>query len=368
MEGFLLRAALKAAPEQVRFVATVPPKSADGLVAKVYAQLLHEFSVLAPPVVLHSAAPRMLAAAWSILRESLIAAGAVDRATREAVAAAVSLGNSCPYCVEVHGGTMHGLATGGDAYAVATGRLDDVADDRLRRIATWAKASGNRDLAAGHALDLPPEQAIDLAAVAVTFHYYNRMVNVFVADSVFPPVMPASARGQALRVFGRLMRPAAGQRFRPGDSLELLTPAPLPPDLAWLRQSRAAFSAAEAFARAAAAVDAAGRRSVPPAVRELVLAHLARWTGTPAGLSRAWVEDAIDTLPPADRSAGRLALLTAVASYQVDDDTVEQFRRERPADRPLIELVSWSALSAARRIGTWLAGTDAPRAGDQPAA
>ncbi|MFC7110765.1 hypothetical protein ACFQQB_66485 [Nonomuraea rubra] len=66
----------------------------------------------------------------------------------------------------------------------------------------------------------------ELIAVAVTFHYLNRMVAVFLGDSPLPPEVPARARGPALRAFGRLMRPAARRTPPAGASLPLLPAAP----------------------------------------------------------------------------------------------------------------------------------------------
>jgi len=43
-----------------------------------------------------------------------------------------------------------------------------------------------------------------------------------------------------------------------------------------------------------------------------------------------------------------------MASYQVDEAAVHDVRRALPADRSLVELVSWASLAAARRIGCWL--------------
>ncbi|MEK8107788.1 hypothetical protein NKG94_27185 [Micromonospora sp. M12] len=56
-------------------------------------------------------------------------------------------------------------------------------------------------------------------------------------------------------------------------------------------------------------------------------------------------------LGPADRAAARLALLTAVASYQVDEEVVGEFRRHHPDDGTLVDAAAWAAWSAAALIG-----------------
>lgn len=336
---------------QVQYVSPVPPALAGGLVAAVYAQLERDFGMLAPPVILHSPAPGPLAAAWLMLRETLLA-GLADRGAKEAVAAAVSLGNTCPYCVQVHTGILHGLVRGRDAAAIETGRIASVTDPRIRQAGAWAQAAGLRDTA-GQDLPFPSAQCAEFIGVAVTFHYLNRMVNVFLGDPPLPAFLSPAVRGAALRMLGSLLRPVTARRLEPGTSAGLLPEAPLPSDLSWAAGSPAV---AGAFARAAATIDADGVTAVPQSVRELVLARLAGWDGAPPALGRAWVDAAISRLAAADRPAGRLALLTAMSSYQVRQADVDQARLHLPGDRALIGLTSWASMAAARQAGRWLAG------------
>lgn len=351
MGKLLSRAALPGTLSQVRYVAPVRPRDASGLVAEVYAQSERDFGMLAPPLLLHSPAPEALAASWAVLRESLLAGGLVPRHVKEAVATAVSHANTCSYCVDVHRATMDALAPGRAAADIAGDRVEAIADPGVRRVAAWARAGATRATAEWHDAPLPAAETRELAAVAVTFQYLNRMVHVFLGDSPLPPEVPARARGGAMRLFGLVMSRPARRAARPGDSIGLLPAAPLPPGLGWAEGSPVI---SEALARAAGAVERAGRRSVPDPVRELVTARLAAWNGEPAGLSRAWAGEAVTPLPVAHRAAGRLALLTALASYQVDESVVDEFRSGTPGDRELVELTSWASMAAARRVGEWI--------------
>jgi AhpD family alkylhydroperoxidase len=263
-----------------------------------------------------------------MLRETLIAAGRMDRAAKEAAAIAVSIANACPYCVDVHGTALNALAPG----------------HQYGEIETWAQAAPG----AGRALPCPLDQAPELAGVVVTFHYLNRMVNIFLPDSPLPPGVPAGARSGALGMLGRFIRSAARDAVRPGESADLLPAAALPAEMAWAADSPLV---AKAFAAANAAIEAAGARSVPDSVRALVEHKLAGWNSESLGPSRAWVDDAVTALPAPQRPAGRLAMLAAFASYQVDQAVIDEFRRVRPDDRTLIELTSWASFAAARQIG-----------------
>lgn len=107
------------------------------------------------------------------------------------------------------------------------------------------------------------------------------------------------------------------------------------------------------MAGAAALLDAGSLLLGPPA-RSLVERRIQQWRGENQGLSRVWVEHAVDELPVGDRAVARLALLTALASYQVDDDVVTSARRALPGDAEIVQVASWAAFTAARRIGSWL--------------
>ncbi|MEV4490575.1 carboxymuconolactone decarboxylase family protein [Micromonospora coxensis] len=342
MTGLYARVARRPSRGHVRRVTPVPVERAEGLVASVYAQVERDFGMLAPPVSLHSPAPDVLAACWVVLRETLVAAGRVDRATREAVAAAVSSANTCPYCVEVHSATMAGLVRSG---------ADAALDARRARVADWARAGTDRAAARHAVAPVDADEAVELLGVALVFHYLNRMVNVFLDPSPIPAGVPESVRGGVRRVFGRLMARGA-RRDRPaGVALDLLPPAPSAPDLGWAAGHPVL---ADALARAGAVIDAAGLRSVPASVRELVAARLDDWDGRPTGISRAWVGEAVRALPAADRPAGRLALLTAFAAYQVDDEVVDSVRAGGADDRALVELTAWASMAAARRAVAWV--------------
>ncbi|MFC4857057.1 carboxymuconolactone decarboxylase family protein [Actinophytocola glycyrrhizae] len=334
MVAGLVRFAVRRSLNDTRHVRVVKRRHATGLVAEVYRQVERDFSMLAPPVALHSASPDVLAASWMILRETLLAQGFADRAGKEAVATGVSLANDCPYCADVHGMTLAAIPDAGSEVAVLT---------------EWARASS---VAEPVAAPFSPSHAAELIGVAVAFHYYNRVVNVFLTESPFPSHVPESAKPKARKVLGGVLRPGPGGAAA-GESLEFLPAVPPRDDLGWARSNRVV---AEAFARAYAAVDAAGARSVPSSVRALVLSRLSTWDGRAPGLSRAWADDAVAGLAEEDRAAGKLALLVAFASYQVDDALVEEFRRTAPGDDTLVELAAWAGMAAARRIGTWLAG------------
>jgi hypothetical protein len=93
-----------------RYVTPVPGKAATGLVAAVYAQSAAELGAAFSPHL--SPAPDLHAATWAVLRESQLV-GRAPRASKEAVAAAVAVANSCPFCIDAHTALIHAGEYGG---------------------------------------------------------------------------------------------------------------------------------------------------------------------------------------------------------------------------------------------------------------
>lgn len=341
MGQMLSRATRRGTQAQIRYLRPVSPGQAPEPVARVYAQVQREFGILAPPISLHAPAPGPLAAAWLMLRESLVATGRLPRAVKEAVAVAVSHTNRCPYCVDVHSASLYGLVAAPDARAVAEDTPGPLAEP-LAQATGWVRA-GCRPPP-----PVRPDQVPELVGTAVTFHYLNRMANVFLVESPIPPRVPPPARRAIRRLAGRFLRPVLRRPAEPGGSLALLPAAEPPADLSWAAGSPVI---ADAFARAIAAVDAAGARSVPEPVRALLTGAVWHRDREPAGPSRSWVRDAVADLPAEDRPVAQLALLTARASYQITRSVIDEFRQYRPDDRSLVEVAAWASLTAARQAG-----------------
>ena len=252
--------------------------------ALIYAQVQREFKVVLPPVLAHSPTPDLLAALWMLMRESLVAPGEVDRLGKEAVASAVSLATTCPFCVDMHSTGLYDLSTEADAEALAGDRIADIADPRVRAIAAWARRAHLPQGAAGGPPGAP-EQHAELIGVLVAFHYITRMVNVFQPGYLLPPRLGAPGRRRFKQGLSHVLAPVLRGRFPSGSSLRFLPEgAPLPRSAAWARQHP---GIAAAVSRSYPAFEAAGQRTVPPAVRALVLDRLDRWRGEDTGPDRA---------------------------------------------------------------------------------
>jgi AhpD family alkylhydroperoxidase len=341
------RLASSVVQRQVRYVRPVPAGAATGLVAAVYQQIEQEMRLVVPPAMLHSPAPDLLAAYWVLLRESLLPTGVVDRTTKEAVAAAVSVATICPYCTEMHTVGLYDLSGEHDAEAIAADRAREARDPRLREVAHWARHAHEADGAVAVPAGFSAAARAELVGVVVSIHYVTRMVNVFLSNFLLPPGLGPRARRRFKRAASLIMRPTLRAPREPGRSLSLLPEAAATGGNGWA----ASPGVARALARAGAAFEAAGARALSPAVRAVVLQRLARWRGEETGLDTAWCDELVSGLPAADRAAGRLALLTALASHQVCEDDVTEFRRRHPGDETVVEATGWASFAAARLIG-----------------
>jgi AhpD family alkylhydroperoxidase len=339
--------------DSVRYVRPVRPEVATGLVAAVYEQLTRDFQLVAP-LTLTSPLPSLLAASWTLVRETLVT-GTVPRLEKELVALGVSKANACPYCVAAHALMLRGGSQAEVAKVVSHGDVEAIANPRAGAVALWALNSRSPDHPAVVAPPFDARSAPEFVGTAVAFHAINRMVDIFLEPH--PLEMPIGLKWAA----ELLTRPVAAtfaHRMveltpRPAESLILLPAAPLPPDLQWAEPNPVV---AGAVARAAAVAEQLGATFVPDDARAVVLGHVSRWRGEAMGPSRAWVEEAIAPLAPRARPAARLGLLAALASFQVDEGVVRAFRERSASDEALLGTVAWAAFTTARRVGTWLGG------------
>jgi AhpD family alkylhydroperoxidase len=345
--------------QAIKYVQPVKPDSASGLLANIYTQIERDVGAALPPLALHSPAPEIFAGAWLLGRETWLA-GHVRRDYKEAIIAAVSQTNTCPYCVDAHTMMLQGFSKHDAAEAIMRGRRDQLKDAKLRALVEWGAASrspGNKMLLSP---PFSPQDAPEIIGTTLAFHYINRMVNVFLDESPVP--VPARFNGLkkvAKRIGASMMKEMVNRVLTPGESLQLLPEATLPDDLAWAASNPIV---AGAYARFAAVIEIAGQAALPELVRTLVRERAQAWNGEDPGLSRRWLEEAITGLNEEHQPAARLALLTALASYQVDEGVINAFRAQQPGDDKLIEATAWASFTAARRIGSWLCVAEAEEA------
>ncbi|MFJ9038237.1 carboxymuconolactone decarboxylase family protein [Streptomyces sp. NPDC102406] len=323
-----------------RYTRPPSPKTATGTAAAVYAQTATDFGIPHPTtLVVLGSAPELLAPAWALLRESLIA-GSGSRADRELIAAGASLANRCPFCVDAHAVLLH--ANGDHALGEAVARARSPRGERAARLLEWGRATR---VPGSPELTPPPFARTALAShfgTALTFHFINRIVSALCGENLLPA---GAQRLRAVRsLAGRSLSRAVRAPHRPGASLALLGstgPGPL-----WA----AGTSVGPAYdALRTAATTGAGL--LDDADLGLVQSTVARWDGSHPAPS--WPE-----LPDrADRPGARLALLAALAPYRITDEDVAAWRVPPFTDHCLVRLIAYGAFAAVDRIESALPAT-----------
>lgn len=333
----------------IKYIKPIGYESAEGLTAQVYNQLQADF-IPAPLVALHSPVPAVMAGVWSILRETLMA-GEVNRSHKEVVAATVSKANECPFCVDAHTVLLRATSNDAVANAILQDDHDRIHDPRMRALVqwVWTNRTSNPNTA------IPPpfsrDEAPEMIGTAITFHYLNRMANVFLGDALLPFLMPSALKEFTYRLYAATEGKRVVRRLQLGKSLKFLPKAPLPDDLSWAAGNS---SVAGAFAGFVKVVEEAGERVLPESVRLLVDEWVRVWNGEAMGIGRHWVEEAVAEIEREHQAAARLTLLTAFASYQVDSGVIEAFQAQYPSDSQLITATAWASFAVARHIGEWL--------------
>jgi AhpD family alkylhydroperoxidase len=315
----------------IKYIKPIGYDSAKGLTAQVYDQLQADF-IPAHLVALHSPVPEVMAGVWSILRETLMA-GKVNRSHKEAVAVTVSKANECPFCVDAHTVLLRATSDHDVADAILQDDHTRIQDTQLHALVQWAwtNRASNPD-----SVIEPPfsrNEMPEMIGTAITFHYLNRMANIFLGDTLLPFPVPSALKDFTYRFYAATEGKRIVRHLPSGESLKFLPHAELPDDLSWAAEDP---SVAGAFAGLAKVIEETGQRALSEPVRLLVNERVKAWNGGAMGISRRWVEEAIAGFKKEDQAAAHLALLTAFASYQVDAAT------------------SWASFTLARRVGEWL--------------
>lgn len=336
----------------MRYVHSIPRKSATGLLRTIYDMIAEDF-FLNGSLTSRSKVPALLAAIWTVGRESILVDDHVERTHKEAMTAVLSQINHCPYCEDmlvslVHAGKAHRAAQ--DIFART--QLVSI-DDTLRTRLGWVRAIasfGDKEITTTPFTDA---QLPEVIGALMAMSDINRFSHVVMAASpVSAPFGLQFVKAALLRMFGVELRVTKAKPLAPSKALGLLPPAPLPSDLAWAKQNP---RIAEAVSRWASAVEREAQSAVSPEVQCVVRRSLKNWHGELMPMSRSWVETEITGLAGDDRAIARLALVLAKAPYQVDAGLVESVLRENADQVRFIRILAWCSYSAARRFAAYIA-------------
>jgi len=210
-----------------------------------------------------------------------------------AIAYTISLANRCRFCATLQEAILYSTGHSRTAAAIRNRRCESIPSPTLREAALWAFSGFGRPTA-------------EWIAAATETHFANRVAN-------------AIGLTASLRFTPRLLRPWFAQRTA---GATLLHPGRI----------------------------AAAPAAVSSLVEKRVRTHVHAWHGEEPGPNRGWVENYLADLSRPDRAVARLALLTALASHQVDRLVRESFRDDVPSPAAFDAVLRWSALLGAQRV------------------
>jgi alkylhydroperoxidase family enzyme len=308
----------------VRHITAASVRRSTGLNRRVFAQMQRENAGVHGPFLVHASQPTLLAAVWALFRETQLAGG-VPRAHQETIALLVAEENRCPWCIEAH------------ELALQT-------QPRVPEVVAWYSAHPDPLEATPHPA-FTPETFVAHRAAVLLWQYINRITNVLLVDSAWQRF--GSWRAPLTRVMGRVFGAFfLHRRYEPGRALVFVSDAPLPKHLAWARPHRPIAAALAYFHQQ---IQQIGTAHIPPTVQGFVLEFVRAHRGQIMGLSRRWADDAVELLESDQRPLAKLLVLTALASYQIDDVVVQSVRASLPTDADLLAVLAWGSYAVYNR-------------------
>jgi hypothetical protein len=237
------------------------------------------------------------------------------------------------------------------ADSLSHSRYSKIRDAEIRTVIKWGLNTNKPESETRFPLSLSAQQAPEVIGTAVFYHYINRMVTILLSETPLPS-NKTWLKSSLRRIAGKMFAKAVDRPKIPGESLRFLPAAEMPEDLRWAEANPVI---AEAFARFSSVICEVGEQALSPKARGCVEAFLGKWRGDSLPPNTRWVDDETDGFEEPVKSVVQLALLTAVAPWQVDERRIFRFREFFSDEYLLLGTLAWGSFTAARRIGLWIA-------------
>ena len=130
-----------------------------------------------------SKVPELMAAIWTLGREAMLVADKVDRTTKDAMSAALSRINDCPYCEDMLISLVHAAGEHDAAHGIFDSTGFESSNETLRRRLEWVKAIASPDGGELPPTPFTPEQLPEVIGTLMGMSDINRFSHVVMEDS-----------------------------------------------------------------------------------------------------------------------------------------------------------------------------------------
>ena len=316
------------------------------MIREVIKQIKKDFGIYADPFKIHEPIPELLASVWAACRETELV-GILPRSIKELIAVHVSKSNSCTYCVDAHEMLLYSV---GKKELVELETQDETLNTEEVLFAKWARLSRNpKDSIVEYPL-FTMKQASEAIGIVVYFHYLNRMVHLFLEDTLIP-LRQSKFKSLLQSLAGFAFSRRIKKEKKIGDSLHFLPANTLPSDMQWaISQSHIAT----AFAQFNSSINQLKNHYIPISVQQVMEKFWSEWNGEEAPLGFAWMEKYLHSVDSQHQDILKLSILLTMSPYRVTKDIVKEFEVNHEDSKLLLATAAWASFNAAKRIGSWL--------------
>jgi len=298
-------------------ISSIKPGQASGEVKDVYDQLKKEMGDVVEPISLHALIPDLLSVNWGVLREALVVDDKVKRKYKEAVASAISSLNDCPYCVDAHTIMMIGLNDKQTAKAIDRQDLSLVQDPKSKALLEWAY---NTKYFHSDNIQSPPfssAEAPEIIGTAVFFHYLNRMVTVFLGETILPfniGFLKGLMKKMAAMMFSKVLN----KEKSPNKSFKNVDMAKHGNPYYWSKANSRIDYALSSFY---VVTDEIGRKYVPEEVFNFIREEVKEWGGSEY-VQMSDLDMKLSQIDKKYEEMTRMLFLVAFAPYRITDKLI----------------------------------------------
>lgn len=296
------------------------------------------------PISLHAILPDLLKGIWGILRETVIIEDHVSRKVKEAVGAAVSASNECPYCVDAHTIMIIGLKDKLVADAIVKKNLDLIEDDEVRKIVNWSFNTRNFK---SMVINNPPfdaKAAPEIIGTAVFFHYLNRLVTIFLGPTILPlniHFFKGMMKSMAAKMFSGVLNAEKKAGEQKGSYANIK-------GLYWTAENPRVQYVFTYFFHV---VSELAKEHIPEEVQGFIKDQIMDWDGSDMENTKD-LDAVVSVVSKKNQPLARMLYLTAFSPHRIQDYHFKEFHMfYNGRDEQILSSLSWASLLTAIRIG-----------------